>query len=90
MRVREAVQRAMRDFMTNWDVLVAPNFLGVAPPVEQDLNDALPVRRPGGRLGRRPAGCQAWRFRARGDKPVCRWASNSSHHRATTAPAGRR
>ena len=50
MRVREAVQRAMRDFMTNWDVLVAPNFLGVAPPVEQDLNDALPYGDPVGAL----------------------------------------
>ena len=48
MRVREAVQRAMRDFMTKWDMLLAPNFLGVAPPVEQDLNDALPYGDPVG------------------------------------------
>ncbi len=48
MRVREVVQRATRDFMANWDVLVAPNFLSVAPPVEQDLNDALPYGDPVG------------------------------------------
>ena len=38
----------MRDFMTKWDMLLAPNFLGVAPPVEQDLNDALPYGDPVG------------------------------------------
>lgn len=48
MRVRVAVQRAMRDFLADWDVLVAPNFLGVAPPVEQDLNEALPYGDPVG------------------------------------------
>ena len=50
MRIRESVQRATRDFLASWDVLVAPNFLGVAPPVEQDLNEALPYGDPVGAL----------------------------------------
>ena len=50
MRVREAVQRATRDFLANWDVLVAPNFLGVAPGVDQDLNEALDYPDPVGAL----------------------------------------
>jgi aspartyl-tRNA(Asn)/glutamyl-tRNA(Gln) amidotransferase subunit A len=50
MRVREAVQRAMREFFTRWDVIVTPNFMSVAPPVEQDLNEALPYGDPVGAL----------------------------------------
>lgn len=50
MRVREAVQRAMRDFFARWDVIVTPNFMSVAPPVEQDLNEALPYGDPVGAL----------------------------------------
>jgi aspartyl-tRNA(Asn)/glutamyl-tRNA(Gln) amidotransferase subunit A len=50
MRVREALQRATRDFFTRYDVIVAPNFMSVAPPVEQDLNEALPYGDPVGGL----------------------------------------
>ena len=48
MRVREAVQRRMREFMSERELLVAPNFLGVAPPVEKDLNESLPYGDPVG------------------------------------------
>jgi len=50
IRVREVVQRAMRDFFEHWDVIVSPNFLSVAPPVEQDLDEALPYGDPVGAL----------------------------------------
>ena len=48
MRIREGVQRAMRDFFLRYDVIVTPNFMSVAPPVEQDLNEALPYGDPVG------------------------------------------
>jgi Asp-tRNA(Asn)/Glu-tRNA(Gln) amidotransferase A subunit family amidase len=38
----------MRDFLAERDVLVTPNFLGVAPKVELDLNEALPYGDPVG------------------------------------------
>jgi aspartyl-tRNA(Asn)/glutamyl-tRNA(Gln) amidotransferase subunit A len=50
MRIRESVQRAMRDFLDRYDVIVTPNFMSVAPPVEQDLNVALPYGDPVGGL----------------------------------------
>ena len=50
MRVRETLQRTMRDFFSRWDVIVTPNFMSVAPPVEQDLNEALPYSDPVGAL----------------------------------------
>ena len=42
MRLRESVQRSMSEFLERYDVIVTPNFMSVAPPVEQDLNEALP------------------------------------------------
>jgi aspartyl-tRNA(Asn)/glutamyl-tRNA(Gln) amidotransferase subunit A len=50
MRIRESIQRTMRDFFTRYDVIVTPNFMSVAPPVEQDLNEALPYGDPIGAL----------------------------------------
>jgi aspartyl-tRNA(Asn)/glutamyl-tRNA(Gln) amidotransferase subunit A len=50
MRIRESLQRAARDFFTRYDVIVTPNFMSVAPPVEQDLNEALPYGDPVGAL----------------------------------------
>jgi len=50
VRMREAVQRAMRDFLARYDVIVTPNFMSVAPPVEEDLNAALPYGDPVGGL----------------------------------------
>ena len=48
MRIREAVQRAMREFLQRYDVIVTPNFMSVAPPVDMDLNEALPYGDPVG------------------------------------------
>ncbi len=50
IRIREAVQRATRDLFSRYDVIVTPNFMSVAPPVEQDLNEALPYGDPVGAL----------------------------------------
>ncbi len=50
MRVRESIQRTMRDFLERYDVIVTPNFMSVAPPVDQDLNEALPYGDPVGAL----------------------------------------
>src|SRR5262245_24637840 len=50
IRIREAVQRAMRDFFAQYDVIVTPNFMSVAPPVDEDLNAALPYGDPVGAL----------------------------------------
>lgn len=46
MRIREAAQSAMREFLSRYDVIVTPNFMSVAPPVDADLNDALPYGDP--------------------------------------------
>jgi len=48
MRIREAIQREMAEFFRRYDVIVTPNFMSVAPPVEQDLNEALPYSDPVG------------------------------------------
>jgi aspartyl-tRNA(Asn)/glutamyl-tRNA(Gln) amidotransferase subunit A len=48
MRIRESVQRSMRDFLDRYDVIVTPNFMSVAPPVDQDLNVSLPYGDPVG------------------------------------------
>jgi aspartyl-tRNA(Asn)/glutamyl-tRNA(Gln) amidotransferase subunit A len=40
----------VREFFQRFDVIVTPNFMSVAPPVEQDLNEALPYGDPVGAL----------------------------------------
>ena len=50
LRIREAIQREMREFFMRFDVIVTPNFMSVAPPVEQDLNESLPYGDPVGAL----------------------------------------
>ncbi len=50
LRIRESIQRTMREFLARYDVIVTPNFMSVAPPVEQDLNVALPYGDPVGGL----------------------------------------
>lgn len=50
IRVRESIQRTMRDFFERYDVIVSPNFLSVAPLVSQDLNEALAYPDPLGAL----------------------------------------
>ncbi|TMQ69333.1 MAG: amidase [Candidatus Eisenbacteria bacterium] len=50
-RVRHVVQEQMADFYGRWDVIVSPNFLSVAPPVDRDLYETLPYPDPVGAVG---------------------------------------
>lgn len=50
-RMRYELQRKAADFLAHYDVVVTPNFLSVAPPVDQDLNQSLPYPDPVGAIG---------------------------------------
>ncbi len=50
-RIRTLVQESMASFFDEYDVLVSPNFLSVAPRIDQDLNAALPYGDPVGAFG---------------------------------------
>ncbi len=50
-RLRAALQERMRDFFGNHDVILAPNFLSVAPPVDRDLYETLDYPDPVGAIG---------------------------------------
>jgi aspartyl-tRNA(Asn)/glutamyl-tRNA(Gln) amidotransferase subunit A len=50
-RLRRALQEKMADFFAEWDVIVSPNFMSVAPPVERDLYETLPYPDPVGAVG---------------------------------------
>jgi aspartyl-tRNA(Asn)/glutamyl-tRNA(Gln) amidotransferase subunit A len=50
-RIRLALQREMAKFFADYDVIVTPNFLSVAPRVEEDLVQALPYADPAGAVG---------------------------------------
>ncbi|HVP14582.1 MAG TPA: amidase [Terriglobales bacterium] len=50
-RIRRALQQSMADFFADYDVIVTPNFLSVAPKIEDDLYRALPYADPVGAIG---------------------------------------
>jgi len=50
-RMRTVLQRMMADFYGTYDVIVTPNFLSVAPGVEEDLTKTLPYPDPVGAVG---------------------------------------
>jgi len=50
-RMRTVLQQKMAEFYGRWDYVVTTNFLSVAPPVEEDLNVALPYGDPAGGIG---------------------------------------
>jgi len=50
-RIRLALQEKMAEFFSDYDVIVTPNFMSVAPPVTQDLYEALPYPDPVGAVG---------------------------------------
>ncbi|MFI5371789.1 MAG: amidase [Candidatus Eisenbacteria bacterium] len=50
-RMRRLLQEKMAEFFADTDVIVTPNFLSVAPPVDSDLNDTLPYSDPAGGIG---------------------------------------
>ena len=50
-RVRRLLQDQMAEFFARWDVIVSPNFLSVAPPIDRDLYETLPYADPVGAVG---------------------------------------
>jgi aspartyl-tRNA(Asn)/glutamyl-tRNA(Gln) amidotransferase subunit A len=50
-RMRLELQRKMAVFFAEYDVIVAPNFLSVAPPIDRDLYETLPYGDPVGAIG---------------------------------------
>jgi aspartyl-tRNA(Asn)/glutamyl-tRNA(Gln) amidotransferase subunit A len=50
-RMRRALQETMVEFFTRYDVIVTPNFMSVAPLIEQDLTQALAYTDPVGAVG---------------------------------------
>jgi Asp-tRNA(Asn)/Glu-tRNA(Gln) amidotransferase A subunit family amidase len=50
-RIRTVLQARMAEFFEEYDVIVTPNFLSTAPPVEGDLNQHLPYPDPVGAIG---------------------------------------
>jgi aspartyl-tRNA(Asn)/glutamyl-tRNA(Gln) amidotransferase subunit A len=51
MRMRRVMQEAMADLFRKYDVIVAPNFLSVAPPIAKDFYETLPYPDPVGAFG---------------------------------------
>jgi len=50
-RMRAVLQEKMADFFGDHDVIVTPNFMSIAPPIEGDLNKYLPYPDPVGGVG---------------------------------------
>jgi len=50
-RIRRALQQRMAEFFATYDVVVTPNFLSVAPRVEDDMTQTLPYADPVGAIG---------------------------------------
>ena len=51
MRLRRVLQERMVEFFERYDVIVTPNFLSVAPPIDKDLYKTLPYPDPVGAVG---------------------------------------
>ena len=50
-RMRAALQELTAEFFLRYDVIVTPNFMSVAPRIEEDLYQALPYADPVGAVG---------------------------------------
>jgi len=50
-RMRVVLQKKMAEFFSTYDYVVTTNFMSVAPPVKQDLNETLPYGDPAGGIG---------------------------------------
>jgi aspartyl-tRNA(Asn)/glutamyl-tRNA(Gln) amidotransferase subunit A len=50
-RMRRVLQEKMAEFFAGYDVIVTPNFMSVAPRIEDDLYQALPYSDPVGAIG---------------------------------------
>jgi aspartyl-tRNA(Asn)/glutamyl-tRNA(Gln) amidotransferase subunit A len=50
-RMRRVLQEKMAAFFGDYDVIVTPNFMSVAPPIDRDLYETLPYADPVGAIG---------------------------------------
>ncbi|MEK7329569.1 MAG: amidase, partial [Candidatus Eisenbacteria bacterium] len=50
-RMRRVLQETMASFFQRYDVIVTPNFMSVAPPIDRDLYETLPYADPVGAIG---------------------------------------
>ncbi len=50
-RMRRVLQERIAGFFGRYDILVSPNFLSTAPPVDRDLYETLPYADPVGAVG---------------------------------------
>jgi len=50
-RMRLVLQKKMAAFFDQYDIIVATNFLSVAPPIDRDLYETLPYGDPVGAIG---------------------------------------
>ena len=50
-RIRRVLQEKMSEFFDEYDVILTPNFMSVAPRIEADLDQALPYDDPAGAVG---------------------------------------
>jgi len=50
-RMRAVLREKMAEFFSDYDVIVTPNFMSVAPPIEEDLYKALAYSDPVGAVG---------------------------------------
>jgi aspartyl-tRNA(Asn)/glutamyl-tRNA(Gln) amidotransferase subunit A len=50
-RMRRVLQEKMVAFFADYDVIVTPNFMSVAPPIDRDFYETLPYADPAGAIG---------------------------------------
>jgi len=50
-RMRNDLQQKMGEFFSRYDVILTPNFMSVAPPIDRDLYETLPYADPVGAIG---------------------------------------
>jgi aspartyl-tRNA(Asn)/glutamyl-tRNA(Gln) amidotransferase subunit A len=50
-RMRRVLQEKMAAFFADYDVILTPNFMSVAPPIDRDLYETLPYADPAGAIG---------------------------------------
>jgi aspartyl-tRNA(Asn)/glutamyl-tRNA(Gln) amidotransferase subunit A len=50
-RMRRVLQETMVEFFARYDVIVTPNFMSVAPPIDRDFYETLPYPDPVGAIG---------------------------------------
>ena len=49
--MRTEIQQKMVSFFNAYDVIITPNFMSIAPPVDKDMNEYLTYNDPAGAIG---------------------------------------